>query len=111
MRKQKQPVNQIIKSLEELISDYDRDTLSRALQSVKANDIGWQIFRAILIKEYQSQVIYALEHASKSGEQIEASFRSGCAQTLLDTATTLIDKYINVLQNKAGVVQDIRPEE
>lgn len=100
----------LIKSLEELISDYDRPTLIRALSSFKANDIGWQVLRAALMKEHLNQAAYTLEYAAKTGKQIEASFHAGCSQTLYDTATALIDQYITILESKSGVVENAAPE-
>lgn len=108
-KRKRSPV--LIKSLEELISDYDRETLVRALQSFKVNDLGWQILRAALMKEHLIQASYVLEDASKTGKQIEASYHSGCSQTLYDTATTLIDKYVDFLEKNTHVTEDVRPEE
>ena len=112
MPKQKPLVKQaLIKSLEELKGEYDRETLIQALNSFKTHNVAWKLLQAMLIKEYQNQVIYALEYSSKSGTQSEAAYRSGCAQTLLDMATSLIDKYENELAGNSAVVQSPRPTE
>ena len=109
MSKTKQK-SQIIQSLEELISDYDRPTLITALQ-VLENDLGWKVFRAALMKEYLHSMSYLLDDASKTGKQIEAAYRAGAAQTMFDTANSLIDKYKTVLENNTRVLENVRPEE
>jgi hypothetical protein len=108
MRKQKTTP---LKTLEDLVKTYDKATLVNALGAFQTHNIAWDLFRAALIKEYQSQVIYTMDNAGKSGKQVEAAFHSGCAQTMLDTATTLVDKYIQLLTNQSGVVEDTRPTE
>jgi hypothetical protein len=108
MRKQKQ--SPLILTLEDLTNQYDRVALVRSLQQLKTEP-AWQILRAALIKEYQDQVIYALDNCGKTGKQIEAARHAGIAETLLDTATTLIDKYIDILEKKSAVIEDVRPEE
>jgi|SRR6185295_1837820 len=108
MRKQKK--SPLIQSLEELISDYDRSQLLTALQHLE-NDLSWKVFKAALMKEYLSTVAYALDNASKTGSQIEAAYQAGAAQTMYDTATSLITKYQDVLQNKVGAIETPRPEE
>lgn len=100
----------LIKSLEELISDYDRTTLIRALGVLKS-DLGWQILRAALMKEYLRTVAYQMDLASKTGTQIESAYQAGCAQTMYDTANTIIDQYVKVLENRTAVLEEVRPEE
>lgn len=108
-RKQ-QPINQVIPSLDELIRTYDQPTLARALGELKTS-IGWQILRAALMQEYLRTVSYQLDLASKTGTQIEAAYQAGSAQTMFDTANTLIPQYIQKLEGKTGVVEAVRPEE
>lgn len=110
MPKRKQPNQNLIQSLDELTSSYERAQLSSALQYLK-HDLSWKIFRAALIKEYQDQVIYTIDNCGKSGKQIEAARHSGIAEALLDTATSLIDKYIAILENKSQVIENVRPTE
>lgn len=110
MPKTKHSPTSLVPSLEELVSKYPRTDLIRAL-AVLQNDLGWQIFRAALMKEYLNTVAYALDKASKTGTQIEAAYFSGCAQTMFDTANSVIDKYIAVLAEKSAAVENDRPEE
>ena len=100
----------LIKSLEELISDFDRDQLSRALGELELS-LGWQVFKAALMKEYLSKVVYTLDNVAKTGKQIEAAYEAGSAQTMYDTANTLIDKYKDLLQNRSTAYQVERPQE
>jgi hypothetical protein len=109
MPKQKKSL-QLIKSLEELISDHDRDQLVRALATVE-HDLSWQVLRAAMMKEYLSTVSYALDNCSKTGSQIEAAYQAGVSQCLYDMANSLIPKYKDVLQRKALVTEQSRPEE
>lgn len=108
----KQPNNQIIQSLEELISDYSRDELANALASVE-HDLSWKVLRAGMMKEYVNKMAYVLDNCSKSGKQIEAAYEAGVAQCLFDTANSLIAKYKEVLRQRVsgGVVEEVRPEE
>lgn len=108
--KQQPKQSPIILSLEQLISDYDRPTLVRALSLLKT-DIGWQILRAALMKEYLRTVAYQLDLCSKTGKQIEAAYQAGAAQTMFDTANSLIEQYKEILENRTGVVESVRPEE
>jgi hypothetical protein len=108
----KQKKNQpIIKSLEELISDYDRDRCLQALAHMESNDLGWQVLRAVMMKEYISKMAYIMDYSGKTGKQIEAAYEAGSAQTLFDMANSLISKYKDVLQQKALVTEEVRPEE
>ena len=110
-RKQLAQTN-LIRSLEELISDDDRDVLVRALSAFQANDLGWQILKAALMKEYLATVAYSLDASSKSGTQIEAAYYSGAAQTMFDTANHLIPKYRQILEGTHNqVVEEVRPQE
>lgn len=115
MPKPKQPQKQslIIRSLEELISDYDKDTLARALQSLTINDLGWQVLKAALMKEYLRTVAYQMDMCSKTGQQIEAAYYAGSAQTMFDTANSLIPQYVDLLQNRLAALQleNTRPTE
>jgi hypothetical protein len=112
MPKQKrlQKQSPLIRTLEELISDYDRDTLSRALSSLKS-DLGWQVLQAALMKEYLRTVAYQMDMASKTGTQIESAYHAGSAQTMFDVANTLIPTYKDIIEKKVGVVEDVRPQE
>ncbi len=110
MPKQKPNKTILIKSLEELISDFDRPKLVTALAMLE-HDLSWQIFRAALMKEYMAKMPLVLDNASKTGKQIEAAYESGVAQTLFDTANSLIEKYKDVLAQKINVVVGERPEE
>lgn len=112
MRKSKPlpKTNPIIKSLEELISDYDRDTLVRALSELKMG-VGWQVVRAALMKEYLRTVAYQMDLCSKTGKQIEAAYQAGSAQTMFDTANNLIEQYKDILEKRTSVVEVSRPEE
>lgn len=111
MRKPKQQREPLIANLEQLSKSYAREDLASALEQIQ-HGLGFKILQGALISEYQNQVLYALENSSKSGKQIEAAYYSGVAQTLLDTATALIPKYIDVLRNKTAVVEGpSRPQE
>ena len=111
MPKRKQQPNQnLIKSLEQLISDHDRPTLVRALGALKS-DLGWQILRSALMKNYLNHASIALDHAAKTGQQLEAAFEAGVARNSHDTATTIIDAYIYLLEERIGAIQSERPEE
>lgn len=105
-----QPKQSLLQTLEELTNSYPSSELSSALSHLK-HDLSWKLLQAALIKEYQDQVVMAMTHSTKTGEQIEASFRSGCAQTLLDMATSVIDKYIGILEKKTTVTEEVRPTE
>lgn len=109
-RKQQPKQNPLIRSLEELISEYDRDTLSRALMSLKS-DLGWQVLQAALMKEYLRTVAYQMDMASKTGKQIESAYHAGSAQTMFDVANTLIPTYVDIIDRKVGVLQEERPQE
>jgi hypothetical protein len=100
-----------VKSLEELISDYDRDRCLQALAGMESNDLGWQVLRAVMMKEYVSKMAYIMDYSGKTGKQIEAAYEAGSAQTLFDMANSIISKYKDVLQQKALVIEDVRPEE
>lgn len=111
MRKQKKQITTpIIKSLEELISDYDRPALVKALQMLE-HDLSWQILKAALMKEYLSTVAYTLDDVSVTGKQIEAAYKAGVAQTMYDTANSLIDKYKTVIEQRIGVLESVRPDD
>lgn len=110
MPKQKKNQSLLIKSLEELISDFDRPKLVNALAMLE-HDLSWQILRAALMKEYMSKIPAALDNASRTGRQIEAAYEAGVAQALYDTANSIIEKYKDVLATKVNVVVGERPEE
>ena len=104
------PKSSIVLTMEALISDYDKVDLLRAL-SMLEHDLSWKILRAAMMKEYLNNVNYTLDMAGKSGTQIEAAYYAGVSQTLYNNATSLIDKYKEVLANKSNVVEINRPEE
>ena len=100
----------IIQTIEALISDYDRGDLVNALGQIE-HSTGWKVLRAALIKEYLNKSLETMDHSKKTGEQIEAAFTSGCAVALYDTATSLIERYKDLLANKTQAVEDVRPTE
>lgn len=100
----------LIQSLEELISDYDRPTMAKALANLKS-ELGWKVLRAALMKEYLVHVPLVLDQASKSGRASEAAYEAGVSQTLFDVANSTIDAYTTILENASSVVQAVRPEE
>jgi hypothetical protein len=95
----KQIKSPIIRSIEELISDYDREQLVSALQHLQ-HDLGWQVLRAALMKEYLRTVAYQMDLASKTGSQIESAYHAGSAQTMFDVANSLIEQYKAILEKK-----------
>lgn len=107
MRRKKEPV---IQSLEELISEYDRPTLLRAL-SVLEHDVSWKVFRAALMKEYLRNASYVLDKAAKDGTPVEAGYYAGVAQSLYNTANDLIETYKDVISNNVQATAEPRPEE
>lgn len=111
MRKPKLPqTSPILRSLEDLISTYDRTTLVRALAEIQTS-VGWEILRAALMKEYLRTVAYQLDLCSKTGTQIEAAYQAGAAQTMFDTANSIIEQYKAKLEGQTGVQEEVRPEE
>jgi hypothetical protein len=100
----------IILTMEALISDYNKEDLASALTKLE-HDLGWKVFRAALIKEYLNKSLETMEHSGKTGKQIEAAFTSGCACTLYDVATVVIERYKDLLEGNSKVVEITRPSE